>query len=67
MSEVRLSESTSRKKNKRRHAEDEIFDLWGLGIVPNKQKQKVPPPGGIFLFWAFLIRKALLAKEEFTL
>ena len=47
-----------------RAAEDEIFDQWGLGKSPQQAETENPPPGGIFCFVAFLIKKALLAKER---
>ena len=46
-----------------RAAEDEIFDQWVLGKSPQQAETENPPSGGVFCFDAFLIKKALLAKE----
>ena len=48
-------------------AEDEIFVHRGLGKHPQQAETENPPPGGIFCFEPFLIRKALLAKETLNM
>ena len=52
----------SKRSADRRAAEDEIFDLWGLGKAPQQAKWEVPPSGGISRFCAILYRIALLAQ-----
>ena len=37
--------------------------IWGLGNLPNKQKQKVPPTGGIFLFGPLYVQRHCLHKK----
>ena len=57
------TEANDMKLARTRAAEDEIFDQWGLGKSPQQAETENPPPGGIFCFDDFLIKKALLAKE----
>ena len=58
------TEANDMKLARTRAAEDEIFDQWGLGKSPQQAETENPPSGGIFCFVAFLIKKALLAKER---